>query len=174
MIAAFGGADEEGAALAVGERGAEDVAPGGGFEVGDFIENDEIEAFAAEGVGIESAFDDDGRTVEEVDAALGFVGLVGPLRLGDAFEATPEDACGEFVGRADIPDEAVGGIGSGFEDFGEGEFGFTETAAGDEDAETFFGTEDFPLARVEAQFYGGRCGVGGEGLVGHGVFDVCV
>ena len=108
MVAAFGGTDEEGAALAVGERGAQDVGPSVGFEVGDFVEDDEIEAVATQGLGIKRAFEDDGGIVFQVDAAFGFERLLRPEVFGDVFETTPDDAFALFVGRADVPDEAVG------------------------------------------------------------------
>jgi len=53
----------------------------------------------------------------------------------------PGDAFGLAIGRADIPDGAAGDLG-GMEHLDEGEMGFAEAAAGDEDAETGGGIED--------------------------------
>jgi len=149
MVAAFGGTEEEGAALAVGEGGAEALGPGVGLEVGGFVEDDEVETLTHEVAGIEAAFDGDGRAVDEIDAEFGFDGLFGPEVAGDGFEAGPDDAFGVGFGGGDVPDETVGGVLSGAEEFGEGEFGFAEAAAGDEDPVAFGGMEDLVLEGVE-------------------------
>ena len=87
------------------------MAPEGVFGGGSFIDDDEIEADAAEGIGIEGADDGDGGTPEEIDAAQGFVGLVFPVRAGEFFEAVPGDAAGVTIIGGDIPAEAAGAFG---------------------------------------------------------------
>jgi hypothetical protein len=87
------------------------LAPEGVFGGGGFIDDDEIEADAAEGIGVEGADDGDGGAPEEIDAAMGLVGLVFPIRAGEFFEAIPGDAAGVAIVRADIPTEAAGAFG---------------------------------------------------------------
>ncbi len=70
MIAAFGSADEEGAAFAVGEGGTENVGAGFGAVGGDFVEDEEIDAVAVKGVGVESAADDQGGPEGDVDGEI--------------------------------------------------------------------------------------------------------
>ncbi len=60
MVAAFWSAEEEGAAFAVGESGVEALRPDVGFEIGSFVEDDEIETVAAQVVRVEAAMDNDG------------------------------------------------------------------------------------------------------------------
>ena len=151
MVAAFGRPDEEGAALAVGEGGAEAVGPGVGFEVGGFVEDDEIQAFAAERVGVEAAFHQDGGAVCELDGEFLFGGFLRPEGLGDCFQAAPDDAFGEFFGRGDIPDQLIGCGFGGAGDFGQREFGFPKAAAGNQHAEAFGGVKDLKLACVETE-----------------------
>ena len=91
---------------------------------------------------------------------LVFEGSAGPEIAGEFFEAWPDGAFGEFLGRGDVPDQLVGRIFGGAEKFGEGEFGFAEAAASDEDAEAFGGVEDFELAGVETEFECGEARVG--------------
>ena len=146
MIAAFRRTDEESAAMAIGEGGAKDFAPGFGFDGGEFVEDEKIEADAAEGIRIVCAVDDDGGTVGEIDAALGFVGFFGPIRAGDGFEAIPDDAFGLAVVRADVPDELVGILGSA-QHFTKGKKCFTEATSGDDDAEAGGTVVDLGLVR---------------------------
>jgi hypothetical protein len=70
-----------------------------------------------------------------------------PQGAGDGFETTPDDVFGEIGGGADVPDELVG-LAGGADEFGQGEFGFAEAAAGYEDAEAFGGLEDPELIWV--------------------------
>ena len=136
VIAAFGRADEEGAAFAVTEGGTKDFGPGCGFHGREFVEDEEIEADAAERVGLEGTVDDERGAVREMNAEFAFAGAFQPVRTRHFFEALPGDAFGLTIVRADVPDEAIGG-GEGVEEhFGEGEIGFAETAAGDDDAKT--------------------------------------
>jgi len=175
MVAALGRADEEGAAEAVCESGAEDFGPGGGFHRSIFVEDDEIEAVAAEGRGVECAGDEDAGAVSEVDAEFGFERGFGPEAAGERFEAIPNDALGLVVVGTDVPDDAVGLEGRA-EDFGEGEIGFAEAAARDEDAETGGRIEDFELVGFEGEAFeevgiedtgGGGMAVSGMGRVTH-------
>ena len=168
VVAAFWSAEEEGATFAVGESGAEGIGPGVGFEIRGFVEGDEIKTMAAEGVGVEAAFDIDDGTVQEMDGEFLFGRSSGPHVLGYFFETTPDDALGEFFGRGDVPDEAVGKVISGTDEFGECEFGFAEAAASDEDAEAFWAVEDLELTGVETEFSFARARVGRGWQVGHG------
>ncbi len=149
MIATFGSADEEGAALAVGEGGANDFEPDLGTEGGALIEDDEIETVAAEGFGIVGSTDSDGRAGECLDTELGFGGALGPVEASGGFEALPDDALGLTITGTDIPNIATADLG-GVQYFGEGEAGFAETAAGREDAETGGRVEDLELMIAEA------------------------
>ncbi len=146
----MGSADEEGAAEAVGESGAEDLGPSGGFHGGVFVEDDEVEAVAAEGGGIECAGDKNAGAGGEVDTEFGFGGVFGPEALGERFEAVPSDAFGLVVAGADVPDDAVG-LEGGAEDFGEGEIGFAKAAAGNEDAEAGGAVENLELVGPERE-----------------------
>jgi len=133
---------------------------------GVFVEDDEIEAVATEGRGVECATDGDAGAGMEVDAEFGFVGAFGPQGAGEGFEALPDDAFGLAVVGTDIPDGAVRLDGEAH-DFGEGEIGFAEAAAGDEDAETGGGVEDEELIGFE------REGVGGGKWAQFGCGGVC-
>ena len=97
-----------------------------------------------------------------------FEGSAGPEIAGEFFEAWPDGAFGEFLGRGDVPDQLVGRIFGGAEKFGEGEFGFAEAAASDEDAEAFWAVEDLELTGVETEFSFARARVGRGWQVGHG------
>ncbi len=153
VIVAFGSADEEGAAFPVGKRGAEDFVPGFGAMGGEFIHDEEIDARTAEGIGIEGAGDEESGVPGEIDAELGFVGAFGTQVAGEEFEAVPGDAFGLLIVGADVPNDAIALAGFA-EHFGEGEIGFAEAAAGDEDAETGGGMKDFELARVQRDHKG--------------------
>ena len=150
VVAALRGADEEGAALAIGKGRTENLGPGEGMHGGIFVEDDEIEAVAAERGGVESAADGDAGAGMEVDAEFGFVGTFGPKGAGEGFEALPDDAFGLAVVGADVPDGAFGLDGEAH-DFGEGEVGFAEAAAGDENAEAGGGVEDEELVGFERE-----------------------
>ncbi len=74
----------------------------------------------------------------------------GPIGASEFLEASPGDAFGLAIGRADVPDVAAFYLGE-MEHFGECEVGFAETAAGDEDAKTGRGIKHFELVRAEAE-----------------------
>ena len=61
---------------------------------GGLIQDEKIEADAAEGIGIEGAGDEDGGAPGEIDSLFGFVGTFGPVGAGHFFEAVPDDALG--------------------------------------------------------------------------------
>lgn len=149
VIATFGSADEEGAALAVGESGADDFEPDFGTEGGALIEDYEIETVAPEGFRIVGATDRDGRAGDCLDTELGFGGRLGPEGTRDGFEALPDNALGLTITGADIPDIAAAGLG-GVQHFREGEVSFAKAAAGCEDAETGGRAEDLELMSAEA------------------------
>ena len=71
-VAAVGRAEEEGAAACGDEHGADDLGPGVRINVGGFVEDDEIETFAAQVIGIEGAADGDHAAVGQIDAAFSF------------------------------------------------------------------------------------------------------
>ena len=125
MVSAFGSAEEQSTALAVGKGRAESVSPGIGLKIGSFIEDDEIETGAAQVVGLEAAFDQDGGGVLEIETEVLFHRLFGPQVAGDGFETTPDDFFGEISGGADVPDEIVGHFG-GADKFSECEFSLAE------------------------------------------------
>lgn len=149
VIATFGGADEEGAALAVSECGANDFEPNLGTEGGALIKDDEVETVATEGFGIVGSTDSDGRAGECLDTELGFGGALGPVEASGGFEALPDDALGLAITGTDIPNIATADLG-GVQYFGESEAGFAEAAAGREDAETGGRVEDLELMSAEA------------------------
>lgn len=148
MIAAFGSAHEESAAAAIGKGGAEYFAPGFGFDGGELIEDEEIEAGTEESFGVEGAFDGNRGTVDEPDGLGGFAGFGGVEFEGSFLEARPGDAGGLSAEGADVPTNLIGAGGGGADDFGEGELGFAKAAAGDEDAETGGRGIDFELLGV--------------------------
>ncbi len=67
------------------------------------------------------------------------------------FEATPDDAFGQFFGGADVPDQAAGGNERGIDEFSEREFGFAKAAASDQDSEALGAVEDLELTGVETE-----------------------
>ncbi len=136
VIAAFGGGEEKRAAFAIGQSGAEDFGPGFGFDEREFIDDEEIEAVAAEGAGADDAVELDGRAVCELNDVGGFIGAFDPEGFSEIFQAGPGDAFGLFFLRGDIPDALIGAGGGGAHDFGERELGFAEAAASDDDAKT--------------------------------------
>jgi hypothetical protein len=150
MIAAFGTAKDHGAALALSKRGTKAVGPGFGFEIGGFVENDEIETAATERIGFEAAFDEDDGTVFEIDAEVSFERFARPERAGQFFKTVPDDFFGEFAGWADVPNELVGLFSSAHE-FGECKFGFAEAAARNNDAKADGTVEDLILEGVETE-----------------------
>jgi hypothetical protein len=91
--------------------------------------------------------------------------------MGDFFEATPDDAFGEFFGRGDVPDELPGFVFGGVKQFGDGEFGFAEAAAGYEDPEALRRVEDLELTWVETEFECANGRVGRGWRVMHGVSE---
>ena len=150
MIATLGRADEEGAAVAVSERGKEDFRPSLGTHRSEFIEDDKVEAIATERVGTVGATDGDGGAEGEVDGEIGLGGELGPIGASEFLEASPGDAFGLPIGGGDVPDDAAFDLGE-MEHLGESEVGFAETPAGDEDAETGGGIEHFELVGAEAE-----------------------
>ena len=85
---------------------------------------------AAQVIGLEAAFDEDGCACLQINAQVGFERLFGPQVAGDGFETMPDDSFREVPSRADVPDETVGDFGRA-EEFGESKFGFAGAAAGD-------------------------------------------
>ena len=150
MIAALGRADQKGAALAIGEGGADNFEPDFGAERGVLIEDDEIETVATERGWVVGATDSDGGAGESLDAELGFGGSAAQKGWVTVLRRSPDDAFGLAVTGSEIPDVAARGLG-GAEDFSESETGFAETAAGGEDAETGRRVEDLELMSAQAE-----------------------
>ncbi len=67
VIAAFGRGQEEGSTLAISQGGAEGFDPGFGFDEGEFVNDEKIEAVAAERIGMEGAVELDDGAVCELD-----------------------------------------------------------------------------------------------------------
>ncbi len=67
MVVAFGSADEDSSALAIGEGGIDSLGPDLGTHGGELIEDHEVEAVATEGVGTIGASEGEDRAVVELD-----------------------------------------------------------------------------------------------------------
>ena len=130
MIAAFGRADEESAALTVGQGGADDFGPNCGLHRSAFVQDDEIETAATETIGFEGAIDDDGGIADEINAKRRFAGSFGPMRPGEGFETIPNDVFRLIARGAEIPNERVW-TQRGIEHFGDGEISLAEATTGD-------------------------------------------
>ena len=72
-VAALGCAEEAGAAAGSGEHGSDDIVPNMGGHPGGFVEDGEIEAVAAQFIGVMGAADGDHTAFLQINAALGLV-----------------------------------------------------------------------------------------------------
>ena len=77
-ISSVGRGEEERAAAGGGEHGSDDVLPEGGAHVGGFVEHGEVDAVAAEVIGIVGAADGDHAAAGQVNPFFSFA-------YGDAF-----------------------------------------------------------------------------------------
>ena len=130
VIAPLGSADEESAAFAICQGGAEDLGPSFRFECGALIENDEIETVTAKGIGFLSSVDENDGAGGEINALIGFAGRFRPKGTCECFETIPRDTGGLFFGGTDVPHKAVWAQ-CDLEHFGKGEMSFAEAATGD-------------------------------------------
>ena len=73
-VQAVGSGEQEGAAAAVDEHGAEDVFPERLRHVSGFVYNEEIQAGAAQGIVAAGAADEDGAATGEIQPAFGLGG----------------------------------------------------------------------------------------------------
>ena len=72
-VAALGCAEEAGGPAGRGEHGSDDIVPDMGGHPGGFVEDGEIEAVAAQFIGIMGAADGDHPAFWQINAAFGFV-----------------------------------------------------------------------------------------------------
>ena len=101
-VAAFGGAEDEGFAEGGGEHGSDDFDPKAAVDEGGFVEDGEIEPFAAQVIGIISAANGDHAAVRQVDAALVLADFAPFQGFDSALQVSP-DLIGHLVGRGDPP-----------------------------------------------------------------------
>ena len=146
-VAAFGRGQEEGGAACRDEHGADDFVPGAGLDEGGFIEDDEVETFAAEVIGPEGAAEGDHAAVGQIDAAFALAYLDASDAFQGVFEIAP-DLVGHFFGGRQPPAAVV--ILEGVDQYGGfAEFGFAPAASAGGDFEAGGVLEDFNLILVE-------------------------
>ena len=101
-VAAFGCAEDKRLAEGGGEHGADDFDPKTGVDEGGFVEDGEIEPFAAQVIGMMGAADRDHAAVWQIDAAFVLADFA-PFQVFDsAFQVAP-DLIGHLVGRRQPP-----------------------------------------------------------------------
>ena len=145
-VASVGGAQEEGAAAGGGEHGSDDLDPELRVHEGGFIEDDEIESFAAQVVGVPGAVDGDHAAAGQVNAAFAFADLLPFQWFGSALQVAP-DLGGHFAGGRQPPAAFVL-PDCGYEDAGDAEFGFAPAASAGDDFEASRVVHDLRLSRV--------------------------
>ena len=148
VIAALRSADEESAALAIGESGTDDLGPSLRAHGSEFIEDDEIETVAAQRIGAVGPPHRDGGAADKLDGEFGFRGTETEIAR-EIFEAIPDDAFRLRIIGADVPDELAPFLGR-VKHFGERQPSFAEAAACDENAEACRIIEHLHLLLTEA------------------------
>ena len=81
---------ENGAAECGDEHGSDDFGPDLGRHKSGFVEYDEVEAFAAEVIGMEGAADGDHTAAGQVNAAFGFADFCALQAFDTVFQVAPD------------------------------------------------------------------------------------
>ena len=123
------------------EHGTDDLGPDGRFHEGSFIEDDEIEASAAQVIGCVSAFDGDPTAAGEIQTTGGFADGDFQITAG-AFEITP-DVIGHVIGGGEPPTGFA--LLNGFKDGTFADFGFAKATATGDDLKTGCTFQNFLL-----------------------------
>lgn len=107
MVVTLGRSDEEGSAGAIGKSGTDDARPDFRFHRCELVEDDEVEAVAAEGVVVIGATEGEGTAVWQAEGEFGFVNLHTGERSDECLQALPGDSFGLPIAGRDIPSVAV-------------------------------------------------------------------
>ena len=153
-VASVGRAEEAGDAAGGGEHGTDDIVPDAGGHEGGFVEDGEIQAFAAEFIGIMGAADGDHAAFGQVNAAFSRAYYDAGEVFDAGFEVAPDLAC-HLVGGGDPPAAFVFHV-RGFEDVDQPQLRFAPAPAAGQGLEACGVIEDFQLSGVGRSAGDGR------------------